>query len=480
VFVKMPDESGSGGHADPPRADTEPSDPNTPASRPVPRREQPTRKPLEVPLAPTAPRPSSGPFRPGPRRADDRWIVVVSILVAAAYLVAAVVAAVAPVAGVDVPEPWLPLHLALAGGASTAIAGVMPFFVAALAAGPPASARQRGATVALVAVGAGLVAVRGTDPSLAWAPVMGGIVYLVGMGSVALTVRASGRAGLMMRRPIVSLGYTLALGNVAIGALLGTLYVADWTPVVEGWERLRPAHAWANLLGFVSVVIIATLLHFLPTVLGGRIMPRRSAAIAVLGPALGSPLVVAGLLVGQASATSAGTALAVVGAGFAVAGALALVLEATQVVRGRGRWTSDPGWHRFASVGLLAGICWYAAGLLVAAGVIVANGVTGDAWSTALVGAPLVAGWFIQVLLASWTHLLPSIGPGGPVGHARQRAVLGRLSTVRLVALNVGVALLWLGTAGGLAVAIPAGAALIAAVVLVSGSLVLAALRAAR
>ncbi len=87
-----------------------------------------------------------------------------SVVVAGGFLVAAVLAALAAAAGAAVVSPWLPLHLALAGGASTAIAGVMPFFVAALAAGPPAGARLRGGAVALVAVGAALVAVRGIAP----------------------------------------------------------------------------------------------------------------------------------------------------------------------------------------------------------------------------------------------------------------------------------------------------------------------------
>ena len=225
---------------------------------------------------------------------------MVAVAVAAGYLVAALLAALASGLGASVVSPWLPLHLALAGGASTAIAGVMPFFVAALAAGAPAPSRLRKAAVGFVAVGAALVAVRGIAPgeAWAWAPVVGGWLYLTGILWLALAVRASGRKGLMVRRPIVSLGYTLALVNVAIGGVLGTLFVAGWTPILERWAQLRPAHAWTNVIGFVSLVIVATLLHFLPTVLGGRIVPRRSAALAVLGIAMGTPVVVVGLLAG--------------------------------------------------------------------------------------------------------------------------------------------------------------------------------------
>jgi hypothetical protein len=398
-----------------------------------------------------------------------------SVIVAAGFLVAAAAAALASAAGAPLVSPWLPLHLALAGGATTAIAGVMPFFVAALAAGHPAPSRLRKAAVGFVAAGAALVAVRGIAPgeAWAWAPVAGGWLYLTGILWVALAVRGSGRTGLMVRRPIVSLGYTLALVNVAIGGAIGTLAAAGWPPVLERWGQLRPAHAWTNVIGFVSLVIVATLLHFLPTVLGGRILPRRSAAVAVLGIAMGVPVVVAGLLLGSGPVAGGGAVLV-------VAGALATALEALHVVRARGHWTTDPGWHRFASVGLLAGVAWFVLGVTVAAGLLAVHGATADAWSTPAVGAPLAIGWIAQVLMASWTHLLPSIGPGGPVQHARQRVILGRVSTLRLVALNAGVALLAVGWPWGLDGLVATGAALSGATVLASVALAVAALRAGR
>src|SRR6187200_2700111 len=113
------------------------TDPN-PGSRPAPlSRPTPTRGPAPVDLG------GAPPFRPGPRRADDRRIAVASVVLAAAFLALAALAAVArPLLGPSV-SPWLPLHLALAGGATVAIAGVMPFFVAALAAGHPATVRVR-------------------------------------------------------------------------------------------------------------------------------------------------------------------------------------------------------------------------------------------------------------------------------------------------------------------------------------------------
>ncbi|HEX5827315.1 MAG TPA: hypothetical protein VFY23_07330 [Candidatus Limnocylindrales bacterium] len=428
-----------------------------------------------APSGPAAPiAPGRAPVRPGPRRADDRRIAAASVLLAAVFLVLAVLAAIArPLLGPGV-SPWLPLHLALAGGASTAIAGVMPFFVAALSAGHPADRRLRAAAVALVAIGALLVSFRGVIPAASWLPPVGGVVYLAGVAATALALRGSGQRGLMVRRPIVTLGYTWALLNVAIGAAIGTLAVMGWAPLLERWAELRPAHAWTNVVGFVSVVIIATLLHFLPTVLGGRIVARRSAVVAVLGVAMGSTVVVSGLAAGWPAVAGGGAILTLVGAG-------ALALQAWRDVRGRGRWTTDPGWHLVAEVGLLAGVAWFVTGAGLASARVIGWSLglpaMPDAWSTPLVAAPLTAGWIVQVLIASWSHLLPSIGPGGPPEHARQRAILGRASAARLLALNAGVALLAVGWPTGSAAAAGVGAALIAVAVLASAVLAGGALR---
>ena len=421
-----------------------------------------------------------GPLEPGSRspggtgRGDDRRIVVASVVVAALYLVAAAGAAAALAAGATSATPWLPIHLALTGGASTAIAGVMPFFVAALAAGRPAPARLRAAAVGLVASGAALVSVHGLAPGIAWLPPLGGVVYLAGIGGTALAVRAAGRAGLMVRRPVVTIGYTLALANVGIGATLGTLLVAGWTPALERLLALRAAHAWTNLVGFVSLVVMATLLHFLPTVLGTRITARRSAATAILATALGSPLVVAGFVTGWVALAGGGAVLTLVGAA-------ALLVEARLTWRARGRWTSDPGWHLLTGVGLLAGVTWFAIGAVVASALVLARavGLTGDAdaWQSSLVGVPLAVGWVVQVLVASWSHLLPAIGPGTPVDHAGQRIVLGRWARARLVALNAGAALLAIGWPTGLAPVAGVGAALAALAVVSSVGLAWSALQ---
>jgi nitrite reductase (NO-forming) len=281
----------------------------------------------------------------------------------------------------------------------------------------------------------------------------------------------------MVRRPIITIGYLLSLLNVAIGGVIGTLIVAGWLPALERLLALRAAHVWTNLAGFVSLVIIATLLHFLPTVLGTRIVLRAPAVVAVLATAFASPLIALGLGSEIRAIAGGGAVLALIGAG-------ALVVEARQVRAARGAWTSDADWHFAASASLLAGVSWFAVGMTLASALVLARaaGLIGDdrVWSSSLVAGPLAIGWVVQVLVGSWTHMLPAIGPGTPVDHARQRYVLGMWAGPRVVALNAGTACVSIGWPLGISQLTGFGVLLVAVSVVSAAGLALAALGVAR
>ena len=163
----------------------------------LPSAEPPSRPPLAVPLAPTAPRPASGSASvPGPRRADDRRVTAVVRRDRRGLPRGRRARGRGLGAGCRVLSPWLPLHLALAGGASTAIAGVMPFFVAALAAGhrPPCTSAGGGGRVRRRRRGAGRGAGRRPARS-AGCPWSAAGSTSPGSARSALAVRASGRSG---------------------------------------------------------------------------------------------------------------------------------------------------------------------------------------------------------------------------------------------------------------------------------------------
>jgi nitrite reductase (NO-forming) len=385
-------------------------------------------------------------------RSSDRLVAVVAIAVAVAFLVAAAVAMILPVA--DRRGAWLPLHLALAGGATTAIAGVMPFFAAAFAAAPPSDARLRFAAVAAVAGGA-LAVSSGVVGSASAVAVAGGSLFVAGvLLTGAATIRPLMRA-LGPSRGLISQGYLVALGEVTVGAALATLFVAGWRPLVEAWGSFKPAHAWLNLVGFVSLVVATTLLHFFPTVVGARITVRASARLTVLGLALGAATVAVGFALES-------DVVARLGAIATAVGAWAVALNARATWSSRAHWTTDASWHRFAIGALIGAIAWFEIGMAIALGRVLVAGAAPSAWSIEAVGAPLVAGWMGLAVLGSATHLLPAVGPGDQAAHARQRRLLGRWAAVRLAVANVGVAGLALGWPGHQDAVVGGGAVLLA------------------
>ena len=214
-------------------------------------------------------------LEPDPRRSvarlTDRRITLAGLLVSAGFLAAALVAATLPESvrrGV-----WLPVHLALAGAAGTAIASVLPFFVAALAVAPPMSGIVRGGAIALIAGGAAAASlgVAGGIEPLALAGALG---YLAGLGGVAVAAFWPLRASRGPRRRLVVAAYGAAIAQVAVGVGLVIAMLAGVPPVVEGWALLKPAHAWLNVFGFL---LAGHRRHADPSGADGRGHPDRAA-----------------------------------------------------------------------------------------------------------------------------------------------------------------------------------------------------------
>jgi nitrite reductase (NO-forming) len=382
-------------------------------------------------------------LEPGPRqstaRAADRRITVVGLAVAGGFLAAALAAMVLPVPARH--GLWLPVHLGLAGAAGTAIASVLPFFVAALSVVRPIGPTVRGIAIALIAVGA-LTASFGVVSGAQWLALAGAACYVVGLGAVSFAAFWPLRSRAGRRQTMILAAYGAAIAMVVVGVGMAGTMLAGYPPAVDRWGLLKPAHAWLNVFGFLSVIVAATLVHLAPTVAGARIVPRRSAVLALTGLVGGAPLVALGFVFGS-------DLLAQLGAIAELSGAIGLVTHAFAVHRDRGHWTTDPDWHRVASGSLLIAPVWLLVAVAVAAGRVLAYGAVTAAWSLDGIAAPLAVGWVAQVLIGAWTQLLPAIGPGDMAAHARQRARLGRVGIGRLVALNLGVGAIVCGEATG-------------------------------
>jgi nitrite reductase (NO-forming) len=372
------------------------------------------------------------PRRTAVSRSRDREVTFGGLVLAAGFLGLAAASLLLP--GASRLGAWVPLHLALAGGAATAIAAVLPFFSVALAAGRPVHPAVRIAGIALVAIGALAVIVL-RDLALAGpvgALVAGGM-FLAGLAFVAASAFMPLRAALGVRRPLVERAYAIGLANVALGVTLAILLLAGDRAVAQAWGWIKPAHAWLNLVGFAGLVIVATLVHLAPTVAGSRIQPRRSSRFAIVGIAIGAPVIALGYVAVAGTVVQAGALLVLAGAVGVVVHGIAVHADGA-----RGRWTTDQAWHRLSMSMLLGGQVWLGVGLATAAVRALAFGDDPAGWSISLVAGPLVLGGVIQILIGAATHLIPAIGPGGPERHAAQRRILGRAGAARLVALNIG------------------------------------------
>ncbi|HEX5466302.1 MAG TPA: hypothetical protein VFW92_06470 [Candidatus Limnocylindrales bacterium] len=321
------------------------------------------------------------------------------------------------------------------------MAAAMPFFSAALSAGPPADPRLRLVSLALVAIGALGVAggfAAGLDPLAA----VSGATYVVGLVALLAAMLQPLRAGLGPRGGLIVVAYAVAVVDVVAGAALATSFVGGWGPVVGAWATLKPAHAWLNLLGFLSLVIAGSLIHLLPTVLGTRIRSGWPLRFTVGGTVIGAPAVALGFALGS-------DLLVRLGGLAAMAGAVGLLGYGFDTWRARGHWTTDPGWHRFVSGQLLGAIGWYAAAQALAGGRALVIGARPDAWRLEDVAGPLVLGWVVGAILGAWTHLLPAVGPGDGPAHAAQRRRLATGATIRLAGFQLGVAVLTVASVTG-------------------------------
>ncbi len=384
-------------------------------------------------------------------RGAERRVVLAGILGAAGFLAAALMTWLS---GLASPARWAPLHLALAGAASVAIGALLPHFTVSLATARPAPARWRALALVLLAVGAvdAVAAVSAGAPAIA---ALGAAAFIAGVVLTALTAFVPARRGLGRRGGVVELGYGLGLIAVSVAVAAAMLDLAGVSWVVDRWASIKPAHAWLNLVGFVTVVVAATLIHLYPTVVGSRIRPRRAMLVTVCGLWGGAALVATGYAFQSDAVARMGALVALVGA----TGAFVVGLDGRHA---RGRWTTDLAWHHLVIGHLSAAIAWLLVGIGVASTAVLVSGAAPAGWSIDRLIGPLVVGCFLQVLIGAWSHLAPAVGPGDLARHARQRRILGRWPMPRVTGLNVAVLLLSAGNLVQSAPMVAAGAAFVA------------------
>lgn len=209
-----------------------------------------------------------------------------------------------------------------------------------------------------------------------------------------------------------------------IGGLLAAELPGPWP------DRLLAAHIALNLLGWIGLTLVGTLVTFWPTLLRTRMSPAAEA-----GAARCLPLFLASITVVVAGALIGHPLTALIGL---------LAYTCTLLLWGRSLLTplrTRPP-REFAPWSVGGALLW-----LVVVLVWITTLLATDAGQQRLAAghgtlvAVAVTGFAAQLLIGALSYLIPAIGGGGPAVVRAAQAPMERAGTARVVALNLGLAL---------------------------------------
>jgi nitrite reductase (NO-forming) len=284
----------------------------------------------------------------------------------------------------------------------------------------------------------------------------------VGWHGVALVLQM--RRALPARFAATVRYYVAAAALLLLGAFLGVLMARgldDRTHV-----QVMLAHAAVNVLGWMGLAVVGTLVTLWPTMLRTRIAEgSERVAQRALPVLVGSVLVTAGgSLAGQRPVAGLGLLGYLAG--------LALVARPF-LVAARGKAPAHfPTWS------VLAGVAW----LLGSVAALAVGVATAPSWAAVdrrvdWVTPALAAGFGAQVLLGALSYLVPVALGGGPTPIRAANTELDRGGAVRVLVVNVGLLVYLLPVPG--AVRMLASAAVLAGLASF-GPLLVRAVRASR
>ena len=342
------------------------------------------------------PTPTNNDAGPGTVRGAPGRVVEVhsqtrrGLVVAAAFVVAAVVAGIARVG----TGWWLPLHLFVVGGLLSAISATTPMLAVTWSAAPAPRPRVAAAQRWAVASGA-LALVAGRETDRTWMFVAGGTTVVAAMLGLAMMLTRIRQQAVTPRFAPAIETYVAATLSGAVGMSIGVLLGTGRAG--ERAVELRDVHLVINVFGLIGLTIAGTLPFFAATQVRSKMSPRATPTamrltfaalvaaitVAAIGHLMARPGVVAGGLITY------------------VLGLCATAMMLPICARSRLRWAGP------RLVQLMAGLVWWGA-MTVALAVATIR----EAADRAILQA-LVIGGFAQILVASLAYLGPVLRGGG-------------------------------------------------------------------
>ena len=327
-----------------------------------------------------------------------------------------------------VPEsPWLLVHLLLLGAVTNAIFVWSAHFADALLRRRTTAGSRRWQAGRLITLNLGVLTVVAGMVGARWIlTLVGSVVVGAAAAAHGITLALQARAALASRFGATVRYYICASLALPIGAGLGATLARD---PVEPWHgRLVIAHITLNLLGWIGLTVMGTLVTLWPTMLRTRIAEGAERVARQALPVLvGSVVViVTGALCGLQVLTAVGVAAYLGGVLWAV-GPLA---RATRV--------KAPS--AYATWSVMAAVIWLVGSLLGLVTVLLSS----PTWALVtdrlgLLVTPMAAGFAAQVVLGAMTFLVPVVLGGGPAIVRGTQSRLERGNAARAVLINVGL-----------------------------------------
>ncbi|MDO5049402.1 MAG: multicopper oxidase domain-containing protein [Actinomycetaceae bacterium] len=335
-----------------------------------------------------------------------------------------------------IPEAkWLMIHTATLGIITNALLTWTNHFTTSILRSRPQTSRRAEGTI-LATLNAGILTL-GTGMILAhpWITGVGATLIAIAVTAHIARLAHQMRAALPARFRFTVRAY-IAAGILFIpGILAGYLLTLPSIPANYS-AALRGSHIAFNVLGWVGLPIIGTLLTLWPTILRTR-MPETaeiaarkylpwltaSAAFAALG-ALALPLL---------ENTALPSAI-LMGAGM-IAFTTFAALIVVPLVRDSGIDTTFP------SLSVAAGTVWLL-GSITAAGIALLLGDGIDTLNNLTpYTIPLLAGGIAQIVLGALAYLLPVVAGGGPTAVRVRNIRANSAGVLRIALLNLSLAL---------------------------------------
>ena len=327
-----------------------------------------------------------------------------------------------------VPEThWLLVHLLLLGAVTNAIFVWSSHFADALLRRRATAGSRRWQVVKIAALNVGVLTVVAGMVSGVWIlTLVGSVVVGAAAAAHGITLALQIRTALASRFGATVRYYICASLALPFGAGLGAVLARD---AVEPWHgRLVIAHITLNLLGWIGLTVMGTLVTLWPTMLRTRIAEGAERVARQALPVLvGSVVVtVTGALCGLQVMTAVGVAAYLGGVLWAV-GPLARV-------------TRIKAPSAYATWSVMAAVIWLVGSLLGLVAVLLSS----PTWALVtdrlgLLVTPMAAGFAAQVVLGAMSFLVPVVLGGGPAIVRGTQSRLERGNVLRAVLINVGL-----------------------------------------